>query len=326
MRTLARARPSPSTAVAAALSGALRRTRPSTLLPVALSAPLLGLALGFAWPEAGLAVRQVLGAVVLVLVFAAVASTEFGRPTRAEATATARLLLAACVAAPVVVALVAHGIALPADLALGAVLAAAGPVSIGASVIARRFGRPARPVVWGAVGGLILSPVLVPLAVTIGGWSGPPPAELARQAALVGVGPVAAALLLRRAAPKATEAASADLRGLVVLTLVLLACSAGGKAATALDAWGAWPAAVAGATLLVSACAAWVVGVVTGGAVEGRALAVGACLRNNSLVWAAALAAGGLPARAEAVMALFLAGTFLVTFGLLIVARGRAVR
>ncbi len=317
--------------------------RPARLARHVVAAPLVALALGAASPSLADAARPGLGPVVLMLVFACVAAGEVAPPTRREARTALLMLAATAAVCPAAVAAIAVALRLPGDLALGAVLAAASPAAISAGVLSRRFGLPDRPPVWAALGGLALGPLLLPTAAAAVSWwcadaagGGAPapvsPRVLAERAALFGALPAAAAFALRRAAPGAAAALAPDLRGAAVLALAAVGLCAGGTLSATLAAIGAAGGgvvlAVAVAAQATAAGAAWSTGRLARGADRegfgGRPLLVVGVARNASFVWAAA--AGALTVRGEAVLALAVAGTYLLPLALLAAAPlGRAV-
>ena len=282
--------------------------------------PLAGLLLGAAAPPLADVARPTLEAAVLFLVFACVTAAEFAVPNRVEVRSALMMIVATSIACPVAAGVLASVAGLPDDLSVAAVLAAASPVAIGAGVICHSFGLRERPAVWAALGGLVLGPALLPVVtiVAVPGSLALPVAvqTFAERVALLGALPACAAFLFRRAAPRVATAITPDLRGAAVIGLCVLALCAGGAAAETIR----HAVPDEGSALLViilaafgASSAVWVTQRLMP-AVPDRALSremlVVSGARNISLVWASAL--GALTPRGHAVLAVAVAGTFVL--------------
>lgn len=241
------------------------------------------------------------------------------------------MLAATALVCPATVAALAAIAGLPADLALGAILAAAAPVAISAGVISRRFGFPDRPPVWAALGGLALGPLLLPaIAAAVQWWWGESGTDgslatslrtLAERATLFGVLPAAAAFALRSVAPDLVAKHASDLRGTAVLSLAVIGFCAGGTLTSTFvvvgAAGGAAVLALSGTAQVTAASAAWAMGRLAGAADRaplGRPLLIVGVARNASFAWATA--AGTLTTRGEAFLALAVVGTYVLPLAL----------
>lgn len=295
--------------------------RPAYFARWPVAAPVLALAIGAGVPHAAEAAVAALVPTVAALVFCAVAGAEAGRLDGAEAARTVALVAGTMLACPAVIAGAAALAGLGPDLACAAVLVAGGPVSMGGGVMAARFGLPPRPMVWASAAGTALVPLTLPLVASVAGQvSLPAPGALGLAAAWLAGAPLAAALAARRFAPRLVAAGRAELRGAVVLLLAVLACSAGGRTAAALGHPRGWECcAVALGVQFLAVSTGWTIGALLAslgrpgfGFRLGSQLALGGSMRNTSIAWASALAAGGVAPRTEDVVGAFVALIFVV--------------
>jgi hypothetical protein len=304
--------------------------RPAALAHHVVWLPLAGLTLGACVPPIADAARPALGPAAMVVVFACVGATRIAPPNRAEIRTVLLMILTTCVACPAIAGMLALMARLPADLALVAGLAAASPVAVGAGSLCHYFGLPERPAVWAALGGLAIGPVLLPaVAAAIIATQGGPVAiavhSLAERAALFGALPAAAAFLFRRAAPHKAAALAPDLRGVAVVGLCLLALCAGGTIAPTIrvtDPDEGSALLVIAAAILFAAGTTWAaerVAPTDEDPMFGRELLVVSGARNISFVWASAVAA--LTPRGQAVLAVAVAGTFVMPAAVFIASR-----
>jgi hypothetical protein len=298
-----------------------RSLRPATMAKFVAWLPLVGLTIGGVWPWIADTARPVLEPGALTVVFCCVAATKIAPPSRGEIRTVLLMLLTTGVACPAIAGMLALMTRLPPDLALAAGLAAASPVAVGAGALCHRFGLSERPAVWAALCGLALAPALLPAVaaatiITQGGAGGIAVHSLAARAALLGALPAAVAFLFRRARPRLAEALAPDLRGIAVMGLCVLALCAGGTVARTMritapdEANAVFVIAVA---VLVAAAMTWAterVAPTDRDPLFGRELLVVSGSRNISFVWASAIAA--LTPRGQAVLAVAVAGTFVI--------------
>jgi predicted Na+-dependent transporter len=258
----------------------------------ATTAPLLALGAGLLVPGPASLARDVIGPVVLVLVFGAIAGRSFTPPSPGLWRQILLTSAAAALLAPAVVAALALLLPMPAEAAGWMVLAAAAPIAVSAGTVVRSLGMSDWAASQGSLVTMLASPITVPAAIWL--FAGPAGPQLdigmlSLRLALFVLAPTAAALLLRRLAPHLCARRGHDLLGLSVLALAVLALARAEALAPALRQDPAHLAAVVALATMVALAAGIAVAAITCrlGTAQTREGAIAGALRNASLVWGA---------------------------------------
>lgn len=252
-----------------------------------------------------------------------VLALEFQPLERREAWVAGGMAAMVAILCPATVIGVGRGLGLDAELILAVGLIAAAPIAVSAGVQGRCLGLPTRPPVWAALAGSMTAALVLPAVVVLCG--GPDQGGfwvIARRALLFGIGPAAAALLLRRIAPRPIVRCRTRWTGLAAAALLPVAFVTGGTLSAGLSA-APGPAAVAIGTgvaaLAVCGCVGAGVGRLVFGRAGGLAFALVGTVRNGSFALAAL--SGAFSPRVSLAIAVLALGGIVVPAALTLVSR-----
>lgn len=267
--------------------------------PVLLGASLM---IGALAPGASVAAEAALPVAAFLMNFGSLVAAGLAPRERPEnPLGLGALALAVAVGPGVAAALVAQAAGIEGDLALGMVLAVAGPPIASAAALATILGLPPRFTLSLSLAPMLLCPLVTPASVALlAGTSVDALALAGAMIKLVGGAALAAAVVLslrpQRATPPAAPVAAA---GVSVIGLVIVGFAAAARARVEAEADAATFGALVGGAMGLTVALAALAALLFASLGRQRAGTLGLVwgLRNQSLVWAALGAA--LPPDAE---------------------------